>query len=81
MARAVGGKADLIYGQDINLLHHIAGHPLGDRMKVGRTVFQEEPQYLALRAELPAAVEDKLTQAPRKLKRDGVLRQLAARYW
>jgi ABC-type amino acid transport substrate-binding protein len=74
------GRADLIYGQDINLLHQITEGRLGDRLKVGRTVFQEEPQYLALRADLPAAVEEKLTQALRKLERDGVLRLLAEKY-
>ncbi len=74
------GRADIIYGQDINLRHHIADNRLGDRMKIGRTVFQEEPQYLALRADLPGAVEEKLTQALRKLERDGVLRQLADKY-
>lgn len=74
------GRADVIYGQDINLRHHIAGSRLGDRMKVGRTVFQEEPQFLAMRADLPAAVEEKLTQALRKLERDGVLRQIGDRY-
>ena len=74
------GRADLIYGQDINLRHHIADSRLGDKMKIGRTVFQEEPQYLALRADLPAAVEEKLTQALRKLERDGVLRHLADKY-
>jgi len=74
------GRADLIYGQDINLRHHMADSQLGDRMKVGRTVFQEEPQFLAMRADLPAAIEDKLTQALRKLERDGSLRQIADRY-
>ena len=74
------GRADLIYGQDINLRHHIAHGHLGDRMKVGSTVFQEEPQFLALRADLPAAVEEKLTQALRKLERDGLLRQLTEKY-
>ena len=74
------GRADLIYGQDINLRHHIADSRLDDKMKIGRTVFQEEPQYLALRADLPAAVEEKLTQALRKLERDSVLRQLADKY-
>lgn len=74
------GRADVIYGQDINLRHHIADGRLGDRMKVGRAVFQEEPQFLAMRADLPTAVEEKLTQALRKLERDGVLRQLAEKY-
>lgn len=74
------GRADLIYGQDVNLQHHMAENQLADPLKIGRTVFQEEPHYLALRADLPAAVEDKLTQALRKLERDGVLRMLAGKY-
>ena len=74
------GRADAIYGQDINLLHHVAEARLGDRLKVGRTVFREEPQYLALRADLPAAHEERLIQALRKLERDGVLRALAGKY-
>ncbi|MEO6279322.1 MAG: transporter substrate-binding domain-containing protein [Roseateles sp.] len=73
-------RADLIYGQDINLRHHIAENRLGDTMKIGHTVFHEEPQYLALRADLPAAVEERLTQALRKLERDGTLRQIADKY-
>ena len=74
------GRADAIYGQDINLLHHMAEARLGERLKIGRTVFQEEPQYLAVRADLPAAHEERLTQALRKLDRDGVLRALAEKY-
>lgn len=74
------GRADLIYGQDINLLHHIREAGLGDQVKLGRTVFQEEAQYLALRADLPAAHEERLTRALRRLERDGVLRQLAEKY-
>lgn len=74
------GRADLIYGQDINLRRHIADNRLGDKMKIGRTIFQEEPQYLALRTDLPVAVEEKLTQALRKLDRDGTLRQIADKY-
>jgi len=74
------GRADLIYGQDINLRHHMAESGLGSNMKIGRTVFQEEPQYLALRADLPAAAEERLTQALRKLERDGVLRLITDKY-
>lgn len=74
------GRADAIYGQDINLKRHVADARLGERLRFGRTVFQEEPQYLALRADLPAAVEEKLVQALRKLEGDGVLRQLAEKY-
>lgn len=74
------GRADLIYGQDINLQRHIADTHQGDKFKFGRTVFQEEPQYLALRADLPPAYEERLTQALRKLEREGVLRQLADKY-
>ena len=74
------GRADLVYGQDINLQRHIVDTRQVDKFKFGRTVFQEEPQYLALRADLPPAYEERLTQALRKLERDGVLRQLADKY-
>jgi ABC-type amino acid transport substrate-binding protein len=74
------GRADLIYGQDINLQRHITDTRQGDKFKLGRTIFQEEPQYLALRADLPPAQEERLTQLLRKLERDGVLRQLAEKY-
>jgi polar amino acid transport system substrate-binding protein len=73
-------RADVIYGQDINLLRHVSDARLATKMKFGRTVFQEEPQYLALRADLPAAYEERLTQALRRLERDGVLRALAEKY-
>jgi ABC-type amino acid transport substrate-binding protein len=74
------GRADAIYGQDINLQRHVNESKLGDKVKFGRTVFQEEPQWLALRADLPAAHEERLTQALRKLEKDGTLRQLAEKY-
>lgn len=74
------GRADLIYGQDINLLRHINDARMGLQVKLGRTVFQEEPQYLALRADLPAVHEERLTNALRKLDKDGTLRQLADKY-
>jgi len=74
------GRADVIYGQDINLQRHITDSKMGDKVKLGRTVFQEEAQYLAIRADLPAAQEERLTQALRKLERDGTLRQLADKY-
>jgi hypothetical protein len=47
---------------------------------LGATSFQEEPQFLALRADLPPAQEERLTQALRKLEKDGVLRQLFEKY-
>lgn len=74
------GRADVIYGQDINLRRHVSDVKLGDQLKLGRTVFQEEPQYLALRAGLPVAHEERLTQALRRLEKDGTLRQLADKY-
>ncbi len=74
------GRADFIYGQDINLQRHIGDHRMHDRLKFGSTVFQEEPQFLALRPDLPAAQEERLTLALRKLERDGVLRQLTDKY-
>lgn len=74
------GRADVIYGQDINLLRHVAENKLGDKVKLGRTVFREDSQFLAVRADLPAAHEGRLTQALRRLERDGTLRQLAEKY-
>ena len=74
------GRADAIYGQDINLQRHVTESKLGDKLKIGRTVFQEEPQFLALRADLPAAYEERLNQALRKLEKDGTLRQLTDKY-
>lgn len=74
------GRADAIYGQDINLQRHVADARLADKLRFGRTVFFEEPQYLAVRADLPAAHEERLTQALRKLERDGTLRQLTDKY-
>jgi ABC-type amino acid transport substrate-binding protein len=74
------GRADAIYGQDINLQRHINDAGLGDKLKLGRTVFREESQYLALRANLPTAIDERLTQALRRLEKDGLLRQLSAKY-
>lgn len=74
------GRADAIYGQDINLQRHIRDARLGDKLKLGRTVFREEPQFLALRAKLPRTTEERLTQALRKLEKDGLLRQLSEKY-
>lgn len=74
------GRTDAVYGQDINLARHLADSRLGDRLRMGGTVFQEESQYVALRAGLPAAHEERLTQALRRLERDGTLRQLAEKY-
>jgi len=74
------GRADAIYGQDINLLHHVQESRQADRFRVGHGAFLEEPQYLAVRADLPAAHEERLTLALRKLERDGTLRQLAEKY-
>lgn len=74
------GRTDAIYGQDINLLRQIKEARLDHRLKLGRTVFMEAAQFLALRADLPAADEERLTQALRKLERDGTLRQLAEKY-
>jgi len=74
------GRADAVYGQDINLQRHIAESKMGDKLKIGRTVFQEEAQYLTVRADLPAGQEERLAQALRRLERDGALRQLAEKY-
>ncbi|HEY9107078.1 MAG TPA: transporter substrate-binding domain-containing protein [Roseateles sp.] len=74
------GRADVIYGQDINLRRHVADARLGDRLRFGRTIFQEEPQFLALRADLPTAQEERLTQALRRLEQDGTLKRLADKY-
>ena len=74
------GRTDAVYGQDINLLRHIRDARLADKVKLGRTPFQEESQYLAVRADLPALIVERLTDALRRLERDGVLRQLAEKY-
>jgi hypothetical protein len=74
------GRADAVYGQDINLMHHVQESRQADKFRVGRDSFLEEAQYLALRADLPAAYEERLSQALRKLERDGTLRQLAEKY-
>lgn len=74
------GRADAVYGQDINLRRHVSETGLVSRLKFGRTVFHEEAQFLALRSDLPAAHEERLTQALRKLEKDGTLRQLADKY-
>ncbi|RZL40106.1 MAG: transporter substrate-binding domain-containing protein [Rubrivivax sp.] len=74
------GRADIIYGQDINLRRHVADTVLSERLKFGTTHFQEEPQFLALRADLAPAVEERLTQALRKLEKDGTLRLLYEKY-
>jgi ABC-type amino acid transport substrate-binding protein len=74
------GRADAVYGQDINLQRHVGDARLGDKLRLGPTPFHQEPQFVALRADLPAAHEERLTQALRKLERDGTLRQLAEKY-
>jgi ABC-type amino acid transport substrate-binding protein len=74
------GRTDAIYGQDINLLRHIRDARLGDKVRLGRTVLFEESQHLAVRADLPAHVVERLTEALRRLERDGLLRQLAEKY-
>jgi ABC-type amino acid transport substrate-binding protein len=74
------GRADVIYGQDVNLRRHIADNGLGARLRFGATSFHEEPQFLALRADLPTAQEEGLTQALRRLEKDGVLKQLYEKY-
>lgn len=74
------GRTDAIYGQDINLVRHIRDAHLADKVRLGRTVLLEEAQFLAVRKDLPAAVVDRLTDALRKLERDGVLRLLNEKY-
>lgn len=74
------GRTDAVYGQDVNLLRHIRDARLADKVKLGRTVFQEESQYLAVRSDLPAAIFERLTDALRRLEREGFLRQLAEKY-
>lgn len=74
------GRTDAIYGQDINLVRHIRDARLGDRVRLGRTVFQEEFQYLVVRSDLPHAIVDRLTDALRRLERDGVLRLIHEKY-
>lgn len=74
------GRTDAIYGQDINLVRHIRDNRLADRVRLGRAVFHEEAQYLAVRSDLPAPIVERLTEALRRLDRDGVLRQLQEKY-
>lgn len=74
------GRTDAIYGQDINLVRHIRDAHLADKVRLGRTVLLEEAQFLAVRKDLPAAVVERLTDALRKLERDGVLRLLNEKY-
>lgn len=74
------GRTDAVYGQDINLLRQIRDSRLGDRLRLGRAVFHEEPQYLAVRSDLPAAAVERLADALRRLDREGVLRQLSEKY-
>ena len=74
------GRTDAIYGQDVNLVRHIRDARLGDRVRIGRTVFQEEAQYLVVRSDLPQPIVDRLTEALRRLERDGVLRLLSEKY-
>ncbi len=74
------GRTDAIYGQDINLLRHIRDARLGDRVKLGRTSFHDEFQFLAVRTDLPASTVERLTEALRRLEREGVLRQLVEKY-
>lgn len=74
------GRTDAIYGQDVNLVRHIRDARLADRVRLGRTVFQEESQYLAVRSDLPQPTVDRLTDALRRLEREGVLRLLQEKY-
>jgi polar amino acid transport system substrate-binding protein len=74
------GRADVVYGQDINLQRHVGDARLADKVRFGRTVFQEASQFVALRADLPATHEERLTQALRRLERDGTLRLLTEKY-
>lgn len=74
------GRADAIYGQDINLQRYIGDAHLGDRLRVSRGAFPEEDEYVGVRFGLPEAQAERLTQALRQLERDGTLRQLAEKY-
>ena len=73
-------RADYLYGQDVNLQYHIHTHRLEQQLKLGSTVFQEEAQYVVVRADLPEPIVERLTQVLRKLEREGTLRQIADRY-
>ncbi|MDR7298642.1 ABC-type amino acid transport substrate-binding protein [Pelomonas aquatica] len=74
------GRADAVYGQDINLQRHVGDAGLASKVRFGRTIFHEESQFVALRADLPPAHEERLTHALRRLERDGTLRLLAEKY-
>lgn len=74
------GRTDAIYGQDLHLLRYIRETQLGGQIRLGRTSFGDRTQFVAVRADLPLAQQERLLQALRKLERDGVLRQLAEKY-
>ncbi|TXI21947.1 MAG: transporter substrate-binding domain-containing protein [Roseateles sp.] len=74
------GRTDAVYGQDINLLRHIREAGLDGKLRLGRNSFGDELHHVAVRSGLPAAQQERLTQALRKLERDGVLKQLADQY-
>jgi ABC-type amino acid transport substrate-binding protein len=74
------GRTDAVYGQDINLARHMRDAHLTDRVRLGRTVFQDDAQFLTVRSDLPAATIERLTETLRKLERDGVLRLLSEKY-
>ncbi|PZP32525.1 MAG: hypothetical protein DI603_10880 [Roseateles depolymerans] len=76
----VMGRADAVYGQDVNLLRHMRDAQLGSKVRLGRVGFGDDMQYVAVRTGLPAAHEERLMQALRRLDREGVLRQLADKY-
>lgn len=74
------GRADLVYGQDVNILRHIRDLGLGDRLKVSPTVFFEDTQYATVAKHVSPELEQRLTQALQQLERDGVLKAIADRY-
>jgi polar amino acid transport system substrate-binding protein len=74
------GRADAVYGQDVNLLRNLREAGLGERLRLSSTVFAEEVQYATVSTQLPAAAVQRLTLALQALERDGSLKALADKY-
>lgn len=74
------GRADAVYGQDLNLLRNVREAGLADRLRLSSTVFQEDVQYATVSKQLPPAIEQRLTLALQTLEREGQLRAIAEKY-
>jgi hypothetical protein len=74
------GRADVVYGQDLNLLRNLRESGFADRLRLSPTVFAEDVQYATVSRQLPAEAEQRLTQALQTLERDGSLKLIADKY-